>query len=452
MNNPGQFGGPFKGFLKRLSPKQRQYAAALAILTAGVGTLWGIFSFSDNQRVNTAAQRVASDAAAAVINNLGVMPAGQQVSPVDQWVGTAGHKLAQYESERGEQARINRDREAFETRTMQHFTDLEQKLTSANQARLMTSAPHTPLNPAPSPIPSPITLPPALKLPPAPPNPRAISYSDMPSIASGTAMEAPPPIVQSQVSEPSVSTTENLATTAISPPTSDQRAFLPIGVTRAILLGGIDAPTGGQAQSNPQPVLIQLTDTSILPNRFRGEYKDCFIIAAGYGDISSERAYLRTEILSCVRADGSALETKIQGSIFGEDGKLGLRGRVVTKQGQMLANALLAGVTGGIGQGISTSANTVSSSAFGAVSTSTGSEAFRTGIGSGVGRALDRLAQYYIKLAEQTFPVIEIDAGRQIDVVLTQGVRIDLPEKSNQVTAFTDPEDRYLKESHDDED
>ncbi|HMZ01641.1 MAG TPA: conjugal transfer protein TraB, partial [Burkholderiaceae bacterium] len=49
------------------------------------------------------------------------------------------------------------------------------------------------------------------------------------------------------------------------------------------------------------------------------------------------------------------------------------------------------------------------------------------GLGTGVGRALDRLAQYYIKLAENTFPVIEVDAGREIDVVITKGVRIDVP-------------------------
>ena len=43
-----------------------------------------------------------------------------------------------------------------------------------------------------------------------------------------------------------------------------------------------------------------------------------------------------------VRSDGAALEVKIQGSVYGEDGKVGMRGRLVTKQGQMLANALLA--------------------------------------------------------------------------------------------------------------
>ena len=54
-------------------------------------------------------------------------------------------------------------------------------------------------------------------------------------------------------------------------------------------------------------MLIRLSDNSVLPNRFRGEYRDCFVVAAGYGDISAERAYLRTESLSCVRADGAAV-------------------------------------------------------------------------------------------------------------------------------------------------
>ena len=97
--------------------------------------------------------------------------------------------------------------------------------------------------------------------------------------------------------------------------------FLPVSFTRGTLLGGLDAPTGGQSQSNPHPVLIRLSDNAFLPNRFRAEYRECFVVAAGYGDISSERAYLRTESLSCVRTDGATLEVKIQGSIYGEDGK-----------------------------------------------------------------------------------------------------------------------------------
>jgi len=228
--------------------------------------------------------------------------------------------------------------------------------------------------------------------------------------------------------------------------------FLPVSFTRGTLLGGLDAPTGGQAQSNPHPVLIRLSDNSVLPNRFRGEYRDCFVVAAGYGDISAERAYLRTESLSCVRADGAALEVRIQGSVYGEDGKVGMRGRLVTKQGQMLANALLAGVVSGIGQGLAISATSYSTSALGTVATASGSDAFVAGLGTGVGKALDRLAQYYIKLAENTFPVIEVDAGREVDVVITRGVRIDVPMAgSSDRVARTDaaPAARYQEVSDD---
>ena len=233
--------------------------------------------------------------------------------------------------------------------------------------------------------------------------------------------------------------------------------FLPVSFTRGRLLGGLDAPTGGQSQTNPHPVLIQLSDNSVLPNRFRAEYRECFVVAAGYGDISSERAYLRTESLSCVRHDGTALEVRIQGSVYGEDGKVGMRGRLVTKQGTMLANALLAGVVSGIGQGISTSSTTTATSALGQITTATGSDNFKAGVGVGVGRALDRLAQYYIKLAEQTFPVIEIDAGREIDVVITKGVQLDGGDTAKANASQTnqrygDPADRYMKAVRDEED
>ena len=70
-------------------------------------------------------------------------------------------------------------------------------------------------------------------------------------------------------------------------------------------------------------------------------------------------------------------------------------------------------------------------SALGTIASTSGADAYRAGLGAGVGRALDRLAQYYIKLAENTFPVIEVDAGREIDVVITKGVRIDVPMAGN---------------------
>ena len=450
MNAPRHPAHVLRALLERLSPKQRQYAMLGAIIAGGVGILWLIFAFTGPSARNGEARTAAGQPG--TVTNIGVMPPGGQVNPVDQWVGTAGRKLAQYETEREEQARLNKDRQAFEAKTLQRFAELEQRLTSAQQAAA-TPAPPKPVDPPTS-------------LPPAPPPPKASSAGAMPpgapgSLPSPAIAPAIPTITRISLGDRSRASTGSRATSntetalasgaaARTPPTLS--TFLPVSFTRGTLLGGLDAPTGGQSQANPHPVLIRLSDNSVLPNRFRGEYRDCFVIAAGYGDISSERAYLRTENLSCVRADGATLEVKIQGSVYGEDGKVGMRGRLVTKQGQMLANALLAGVVSGIGQGLATSSTEYSTSALGTVASATGAEAYRAGLGTGVGKALDRLAQYYIKLAENTFPVIEVDAGREIDVVITKGVRIDVPMAASTAPASrfpASPETRYLETSDD---
>ena len=431
---------------ERLTPKQRQYAMLCTLMAGGVGLLWSIFAFTDNgQKIGGVPSSAGQPPA---VTNIGVMPPGAQVNPVDQWVGTAGRKLAQYESEREEQGRLNKDRQTFEAKTMQRFAELEQQLTSAQQA---AATPAVPAQAA--------TLPPAASLPPAPPPPKNFSAGAMPSGAPGdpmgSASMAPPvpAITRITIADRSLlanggAKSDHVSGTASQTSPRTVATFLPVSFTRGTLLGGLDAPTGGQSQSNPHPVLIRLADNSVLPNRFRAAYRECFVIAAGYGDISSERAYLRTESLSCVRTDGATLEVKIQGSVYGEDGKVGMRGRLVTKQGQMLANALLAGVVSGIGQGLATSSTEYSTSALGTVASASGAEAYRAGLGSGVGKALDRLAQYYIKLAENTFPVIEVDAGREVDVVITKGVRIDVPmttAEQSSARLANSPETRYLE-------
>ncbi|WP_038213946.1 TrbI/VirB10 family protein [Xenophilus azovorans] len=463
-SHPGQGRPPgyaVRSGLDRLTPRQRQFALLGAILASGVGLLWLVFSFAGS---GTPAHGTRSaPTRPGDVTNIGVLPPGGQVNPVDQWVGTAGRKLAQYETEREEQSRLNKDRQAFEARTMQRFAELEQRLTANQQGT--TPAPVAPAPPPPPPAPTPQpstppTMPPAGGLPAGPPGSR-LGVGAMPPGQPLQPPAAPAPVISrvtlADRSRPAADrgsdgTPHDSASASSSSPKTVS-TFLPVSFTRGILLGGLDAPTGGQSQSNPHPVLIRLSDNSVLPNQFRGEYRECFVVAAGYGDISSERAYLRTESLSCVRGDGATLEVRIQGSVYGEDGKVGMRGRLVTKQGQMLANALLAGVVSGIGQGLSTANTSYSSSPLGTIaSTDSNADAYRAGLGQGVGKALDRLAQYYIRLAENTFPVIEVDAGRQIDVVITRGVRIDVPMTASATRSTLlahSPDTRYLEATDD---
>ena len=444
--------------MRRLSPGQRQYALLAAIVASGVGLFWLVFSLTGSAPQGGASG--GSQRTPSAVTNIGVMPPGGAVTPVDEWIGTAGRKLAQYESEREEQSRVNRDREAFEARTLQRFAELEQRLTAARQGAATSATPPPQAPPAPVAPLAPMPLPPAASLPPPPPP--AAAAGGFPPGTPPPLDVAPPPaaplITRVTVgggvgsAAPAGRGNAEPSASASSGDAKSVATFLPVSFTRGTLLGGLDAPTGGQSQSNPHPVLIRLADNSVLPNRFRGEYRDCFIVAAGYGDISSERAYLRTENLSCVRPDGATLEVRVQGSVFGEDGKVGVRGRLISKQGQMLARALLAGVVSGIGQGLSTANTSYSTSALGTIaSTDSNADAYRAGLGRGVGQALDRLAQYYIRLAEATFPVVEVDAGRAVDVVITKGVRIDVPmtgadqASAPRSTRAGSPEDRYLE-------
>jgi conjugal transfer pilus assembly protein TraB len=209
--------------------------------------------------------------------------------------------------------------------------------------------------------------------------------------------------------------------------------YLPAGTfARAVLLSGLDAPTGGVANTNPHPVLLRLAEHGTLPNRFRSRVKECFVTAAGYGDISSERAYLRLERLSCVLHGGDVVETVLKGYVSGEDGKTGVRGRLVSKQGQIIAKTLLVGIAGGIGRGLAQSMTTTSTSALGAVQTVNPEDLFKYGLSQGSATALDKVADWYLQRANETYPIIEVDAGRTVDVVLTEGAElgVDLFEET----------------------
>ncbi|MBX9745064.1 MAG: TraB/VirB10 family protein, partial [Chlamydiales bacterium] len=77
--------------------------------------------------------------------------------------------------------------------------------------------------------------------------------------------------------------------------------YIPAGsFAPAVVLEGVDASTSVHAQGDPRPITLQVTEDAYLPSNHRSRLKGCFITAAAAGDMSSERAYVRLEKLSCV--------------------------------------------------------------------------------------------------------------------------------------------------------
>lgn len=203
---------------------------------------------------------------------------------------------------------------------------------------------------------------------------------------------------------------------------------LPIGsILSGTIITGMDAPTSAQSRRDPFPALLRIKHDAILPNRFRMDVKECFIVAAGYGDMASERAYLRAEAISCVTNDGEVLESGLDAYAVGEDGKTGVRGRMVSKTGAIIGRSLLTGFLGGI-------TNTLKPATVPALNLSPGGTAqvqrpsagqvLDESVIGGVSGAANEVAKYYIEMAKNIFPVIEVDAGRSVDFIVTRSARL----------------------------
>jgi conjugal transfer pilus assembly protein TraB len=225
----------------------------------------------------------------------------------------------------------------------------------------------------------------------------------------------------------------------------EDAVLIPAGsILRGVLLSGMDAPTGRQSRRDPYPALARIKYDAILPNRFRADVRECFLVLAGYGILGSERAYLRSEAITCVRADGGATEVPIDAYATGEDGKVGVRGRVVSKQGKVIAQAMMASFVEGFSKMFSTVPVTTLSTATGQSGTFQNvltPESLQGAAVSGAGSALDRLSNFFMDMAEEMFPVIEIDAGRAIELVLNRGATLRiadaaLPGKTPKSAAF----------------
>ena len=196
-----------------------------------------------------------------------------------------------------------------------------------------------------------------------------------------------------------------------------------------MLLNGIDAPTSQGARRDPFPVSVRVKKDAILPNHYSANVKECFMLVSGHGDLSTERAFLRGNSISCITNSGDTIETELRGYIVGEDGKAGLRGRLVSKQGALIARSMVAGFFSGASQAFNVSPVPVLNTS----SNNSGQQEYQRNYSpdlvegaaaQGASQALDRVAQFYIDAAEQIFPVVEIDVGREVDLILTQGLNM----------------------------
>ena len=223
---------------------------------------------------------------------------------------------------------------------------------------------------------------------------------------------------------------ETLEAIPIPKPTA---GYVPAGsYAEAVVLAGADASAGVQSQGDPRPVLLRLTGPAYgaaVDGRAEAtDVEGCTITGAAYGDLSSEKVYVRLQTMACAgERPGTVIETPVSGFVAGA-GKAGVRGAVVSREGALVQRAFLAGLFSGFGESATQAFRPQAVLAGGGTATVTNTglgDIGRAGLGSGAGTAGQEISDYLIRRAEQYQPVIQLAAGTPVTVVFLEGAWLD---------------------------
>ena len=283
-----------------------------------------------------------------------------------------------------------------------------------------------------------IPLPPALPSGspdfPAPPSPLELDRADggLPPPAPMTAPPVPPaPPVEKligaigQATTPIASREGSDKSAAADSKKNSRTIYLPPGFMKARLLTGVDALASRDATSNPEPIIARVQAPAVLPNDVKANLSGCFVIGNATGSLAKERVEIQLVSLSCVDfEERSVVDQPVKGFFVDTDGKKGLSGKVVTRAGAALARTFIAGTISGISQSLESSFGDTSTSALGSVRTFDAGDAAKSGIAGGLSKSSDKLTDFYLDLARQAGPIVEVGAAKDVVVVIQEGVTL----------------------------
>ena len=169
------------------------------------------------------------------------------------------------------------------------------------------------------------------------------------------------------------------------------------------------------------PVLMVLTnafncpwrlgDPGIRPTPSRAPLDGCFAIGKAVADMSSQRANIAVELLSCVFPDGSSYEQAVEGWVVDQDGTQGIVGEYHTYESAKIAKAALAGII----QEASTAFGYAKSKIL--IAGTGGAQPFGT-----VDTTFQQIGALYVEQARALLPTLWVHSNTPAYIVLRKGV------------------------------
>ena len=213
---------------------------------------------------------------------------------------------------------------------------------------------------------------------------------------------------------------------------------LSTGLSQAYMITGAYAPAFQEGDSEPLPVLFEAEGSIIQPNEHLGSVDKCFLLGSAKGNMNSQTAEIKLVSVSCLVDDGDyRIEAPITGWVIGENGIPGVGGELLHKNGAWLARTFVAGFLETFANAL-TSGDTTTINLGGGNSNSRNNEGLGKSVSnnalyagaSGLSTVFSKLGDYYLKMAEQIFPVIEVRGGRTVDLLLMGGEDFSVVENN----------------------
>jgi len=217
-------------------------------------------------------------------------------------------------------------------------------------------------------------------------------------------------------------------TNAEKPMVYDTKNYVPPNAyVSARLVVSVDAPIGQGQTADPKAAQFIITgpaqhvqDGGIIE---KTDMEGCLVNGSAQGNLSSERVFINLHAMTCPLGDGKVAVSKVEGYAT-HLGKNGIRGTVVSREGDLVTKAILAGTLEGLGnvasrQGVNNSFGGTGGGLLGE-RPSVG-EAVTGAIGSGIAAGAGSYSEYLLERARAYEPVVSLPTGIDVELVFISG-------------------------------
>lgn len=219
-------------------------------------------------------------------------------------------------------------------------------------------------------------------------------------------------------------------TKAKKPEVYDTEHYLPPNAyVSARLVVSVDAPIGEVASSDPKAAQFIITGPARhVQDGNKIEQTDlegCLVNGSSQGDLSSERVFINLHAMTCPMGEGRVSVSKVEGYAT-HLGKNGIRGTVVSREGDLVTKSMIAGTLEGLGRTAGQFGNGVGGVGGGAVfGERPDTKDIVTGsLGTGVASGAGVYSQYLLERARAYEPVVSLPTGIEVELVFISGTLV----------------------------